>query len=79
MSTHKEVWVAYKQGEGFIMRSGGTTEKIARARVFTNEGYLKSSLGRAVREGHVIPVPVKLVIDPEVLLILKLGGKPLYE
>lgn len=79
MKKERRMWLAYEQEKGFIRKNGTNTLDFSKARIYTGKGHLKVSVGKAKLErGDVVAVPVDLVIDEEILLILRLGGQP-YE
>lgn len=80
MKTERTIWVAYKQDSGFITRTGGTTDNFNKARVYNQKNHLSTSVGSSrLVSGEIIAVPILMEMDPEVMLILKLGGQPIIE
>jgi len=81
MKTERTIWVAYIQDQGFAHgKHGGVTNNFAKARVYNQRNHLSNSMGtHRIDSVEVIPVPIKLTIDPEVMTILTLGGKPVTE
>ena len=80
MKTERTVWVAYIQDEGFAQGKGNSTDDFRKARVYNQKNHLTSSVGSIkIDNGTVIPVPIKMSIDPEIMTVLRLGGKPIFE
>lgn len=85
IKTEHTIWLAYVPGQGFI--TGGTkreyvdgrfrkirsTDKdFTKARVFKHKHHATQCAHNGER---VIPVPVKMSIDEEIISILELGGE----
>jgi hypothetical protein len=79
------VWVGYNRTHGFMKGKVNATwtEDFSKARLYGRKSDVISSskrLKNRIPDGEtIIPIPIKMNLEEEVAIILKLGGTPCLE
>lgn len=75
MENERIVYVAYCTKRRQFQGRSGYTDDFSNARIFNKRGHLSSSVGRHnIENGKVTPIPIKMMIDEDILISLKLGA-----
>lgn len=75
MKNERIVYVAYCTERRKFISKSGYSDDFTKARIYNKRGHLTSSVNRdAVESGKVISVPIKMTIEEETIISLKLGA-----